>query len=316
MQKKKSQILIQMTYLNAIGGIETALETVGRTYKDADITFVINAWQDGGQQQIERLRQYHKVVLDQDRNGHHEADVALIFTPIMQDVPWDTIDAPKVYQFIHSDIKGLMQYPQWQDFKWTPNSKITKVLSVSTTARDSLKEALGIDSEVVPNIFNPRDDRLVFLFMARATSEKGLDKALEMAHRFDEAGKDYVLLIASLVDPYGTLWPTIRDNPRIIYLGPSIYNDVFYRCSDYLISMSASESWGYSIREALAHKCAVIGSKIPEIEKVVKDGVNGYLLNDDLSNLDIDKIFNKKPRVSGYKEDINPIWDKVLKGEL
>ena len=66
----------------------------------------------------------------------------------------------------------------------------------------------------------------------------------------------------------------------------------------------------------MANGCAVIGSKIPEIEKVVKDGVNGYLLNDDLSNLDIDKIFDKIPRPNGYTEKISPEWQKVLKGEL
>ena len=42
-----SKILIQMSYLNAIGGIETAIETLVRTFKDKDITVVINATQDG-----------------------------------------------------------------------------------------------------------------------------------------------------------------------------------------------------------------------------------------------------------------------------
>ena len=316
MQKKKSQILIQMTYLNAIGGIETALETVGRTYKDADITFVINAWQDGGQQQIERLRQYHKVVLDQDRNGHHEADVALIFTPIMQDVPLDTIKAKKIYLFVHSDIGGLMDTDAWREFKWAPDARIDKVLAVSDTVKKGLKTKLGVDSIVVPNIFNPRPAVPVFLFMSRATSEKGLDKVLELSKRFDEANKDYVIIIASRVDPYGPLWPYIRDNERIIYVDSSIYNDVLYRCATYLLQLSSLESWCYSIREALSYGVPVIGSKIPEIKKVIKDGVNGYLLDDDLSNLDIDKIFNNIPKVSGYSEPIPEIWGDVMEGKL
>lgn len=311
-----NKILVQMTYLNGIGGIETALETLVRTYKDKDFTVLINAMADGGKTQIKRLEQYAKVIVDHDRQTEYEADVALIFTPIMQDVPWHTIKARKVYQFIHSDIKGLLRFPQWADFKWQPNEKISKCVSVSETARDGLKEAFGVDSGVVPNIFNPKDDRRVFLFMGRSTAEKGLDKTLELARRFDEAGKDYVLLIASLVDPYGNLWPLIDKNPRIIYLPANIYNDVFYKCADYLCMLSTSESWCYAIREALHNKCAVIGSKIPEIEKVVKDGINGYLLEDDLSNLDIDKIFNNVPKVKGYTEKINPKWDKVLEGEL
>lgn len=313
MQPKKSQILIQMTYLNAIGGIETALDTLSRTFKDKDLTFLINAWQDGAQEQIKRLKQRHKVILDQDRNGHHEADVALIYTPIMQSVPWDTIDAPVVYQFIHSDIKGYMALPMGADFKWTPNPKITKLISVSETARDSLKEMLGLDSEVVPNIFNPAPDRTVFLYMGRSTQEKGLDRTLELIRRFDASGKDYVLLIASLVDPYGPLWPEIRDNPRIIYLGSSIYNDVFYNAATYLVQLSTTESWCYTIREALAHKTPCIVTDIPELAKVIKDGVNGYIYSDDM---DIDKIFDKIPKIKGYKEEVPEIWQKVISGQL
>lgn len=311
-----AKILIQMTYLNNIGGIETALETLVRTFKDEDITVLVNARADGAQEQIKRLERYCKVVFDNDYQTVYEADVALLFTPIMQSVPLDNIKARKIYQFVHSDIKGLMRHPQWQSFTWKPDARISKVIAVSETAQKGLKEALGVDSVIVPNIFAPRDLPTTFLFISRATMEKGLDKALELAKRFDEAGKDYVLLIASLVDPYGSYWPAIDDNKRIIYLNASIYNPIFYRCADYVIQMSTSESYCYTIREAMANGCAVIGSKIPEIEKVVKDGVNGYLLNDDLSNLDVDKIFDKIPRPAGYTEKISPEWQKVLRGEL
>lgn len=40
------KILVQMTYLNAIGGIENALDTLLRTFKDAGITFLINSHAD------------------------------------------------------------------------------------------------------------------------------------------------------------------------------------------------------------------------------------------------------------------------------
>lgn len=35
-----------------------------------------------------------------------------------------------------------------------------------------------------------------------------------------------------------------------------------------------------------------------------------------MTELDIDKIFNNKPKVDGYTENINSIWDKVLGGTL
>jgi glycosyltransferase involved in cell wall biosynthesis len=125
-----------------------------------------------------------------------------------------------------------------------------------------------------------------------------------------------VLIIASRVDPYGPLWPVITDNPRIIYVDSSIYADVLYRAADYLVQLSSIESWCYTIREALANNVAVIGSKIPEIKKAIKDGVNGYLLDDDLGNLDVDKIFSKIPKPKGYSESVPDIWRDVMEGRL
>lgn len=310
------KILIQMTYLNNIGGIETACDHLARTFKDEDITFVVNALSDGAMDLVERLREHHEVILDLDQDMTHEADVILFFTPIMIETDISKYKARKMYQVVHSDIGGLMEYQRWQDFKWSPDPRIDKVLAVSDTVQKGIKEKLGIDSVVVPNIFNPRPDRRVFLFMSRATSEKGLDKVLKMADKFDEAKKDYTLIISSRVDPYGPLWPAIQSNPRIMYVDSSMYNDVLYRCADYLVQLSGIESYCYTIREALAHKVAVIGSKIPEIQKVIKDGVNGYLLDDDLGNLDIEKIFNEVPRPKGYSEKVPDIWRKVLEGEL
>lgn len=308
--------LIQMTYLNNIGGIETACDHLARAFKDEDITFVVNALSDGAMDLVERLRENHEVILDLDQDMTHEADVILFFTPIMIETDISKYKARKMYQVVHSDIGGLMEYQRWQDFKWSPDPRIDKVLAVSDTVQKGIKEKLGIDSVVVPNIFNPRPDRRVFLFMSRATSEKGLDKVLKMADKFDEAKKDYTLIISSRVDPYGPLWPAIQSNHRIMYVDSSMYNDVLYRCADYLVQLSGIESYCYTIREALAHKVAVIGSKIPEIQKVIKDGVNGYLLDDDLGNLDIEKIFNKVPHPKGYSEKVPDIWRKVLEGEL
>ena len=310
------RIIVQMTYLNNIGGIETACDHLARTFKDEDITFVVNALSDGAMDLVERLREYHEVILDLDQDRTHEADVIIFFTPIMIETDISKYKARKMYQVVHSDIGGLMEYQRWQDFKWSPDPRIDKVLAVSDTVQKGIKEKLGIDSVVVPNIFNPRPDRRVFLFMSRATSEKGLDKVLKMADKFDEAKKDYTLIISSRVDPYGPLWPAIQSNPRIMHVDSSMYNDVLYRCADYLVQLSGIESYCYTIREALAHKVAVIGSKIPEIQKVIKDGVNGYLLDDDLGNLDIEKIFNEVPRPKGYSEKVPDIWHKVLEGEL
>jgi hypothetical protein len=70
---------------------------------------------------------------------------------------------------------------------------------------------------------------------------------------------------------------------------------------------------------------AVIGSKgVPEIERVVKDGINGYLIDRNLTDVDsamIDKIFDDKPIFWHWLESAKAWgdgekWEQLFKGEL
>ena len=79
---------------------------------------------------------------------------------------------------------------------------------------------------------------------------------------------------------------------------------------------SYCESYCYSIRQALNLGVPVISTNIPEARKVIEDGKNGYLISADLHDLDIDKIMENKPSFEARWEKVEPIWDKVLKGEI
>lgn len=98
---------------------------------------------------VERLNEYQDVVLDLDQDMTHEADVVLFFTPIMIETDISKYKARKMYQVVHSDIAGLMAYQRWQDFKWSPDARIDKVLSVSDTVQKGIKDKLNVDSVAV-----------------------------------------------------------------------------------------------------------------------------------------------------------------------
>ena len=314
-EKPGKRIIVQMTYLNDIGGIETAMANMSAAFPEANFCFVINSHASNAEAQILRLAQRHDVLID--RNGkHYNGDIALIFTPIMQSVPFERIHCPIVYQFIHSDIGKLMEMEQWHDFKWQPNPKVKKVISVSETAKESLKQALGVDSEVLANILAEPSKRPVFLCLSRATPEKGIDRLLKMVQAFDRAGKDYVLYLCSTLDPYGQYYHELKNSSHVVLVEPNPSNDSLMRCADYLVQLSSCESYCYSVHQATAQGVPVIGTNIPEIAKVVTDGKNGYLLNLDMSNLDVEKIFNKIPRPKAKPEPIDSNWQKVLTGEL
>ena len=56
-------------------------------------------------------------------------------------------------------------------------------------------------------------------------------------------------------------------------------------------------------------------SDIPELRKLIKNGKNGYIYKE---NMDIEKLFDKslKAKMKAYDEDIDPLWNEVMNGEL
>ena len=72
--------------------------------------------------------------------------------------------------------------------------------------------------------------------------------------------------------------------------------------ADYGVQLSDTEGYCYFVNECLQYGTPVISTNYPSIYESVEDGKNGYLLDMDLSNLDINKIVNCIPENFTYKE--------------
>ena len=114
----------------------------------------------------------------------------------------------------------------------------------------------------------------------------------------------------------GKLLQLKQNKPYIVWLPPSMANQDFLSHADYLVQTSYCESYCYSIHQALNMGVPVISTNIPEAKKVIENGKNGYLVSIDLHDLDIEKIMEKCPSFEARWEKVEPVWNKVLKGEL
>lgn len=83
---------------------------------------------------------------------------------------------------------------------------------------------------------------------------------------------------------------------------PTTLNKILIKGCDYLVQLSGTESFCYSAFEALQRGVPVILTRFPEAYNIVEEGKNGYLVEMDLSDLDVDKIFNHKPKNVTYKD--------------
>lgn len=70
---------------------------------------------------------------------------------------------------------------------------------------------------------------------------------------------------------------------------------------DYLVQLSDTEGFAYSIYEALSQKVPVIATDFPAIHETVKDGINGHILKMDLSDFTIKRLLNI-PVIKTFKE--------------
>lgn len=311
--KEGKRVLIHQSRCFKIGGIETANRQLARAFADRNIAFI---FEDADQTQAMELAKTCDVIID---NGwqRYECDVLILTNYDSAPLIIKRVDAQKIYQFIHTDWDALKKL--WSGFVWKPDSKIDKFVSVTETARDGLKKAFDLDSVVCRNVLAPlsKERRLVFLVLSRATQEKGIDRVIEFVDRLEAAGKDFVVFLCSTIEqlPKQTQ-DRIKASSRIILVEPSPYSQELIRSADYGLQLSRFEAYGFSIREFLQHQVPVIASKIPAFEEVVKDGENGYILNDDLSNLNIEKIFNEIPKFEPYTEEVDPTWYEILDGKI
>ena len=107
----------------------------------------------------------------------------------------------------------------------------------------------------------------------------------------------------------------IIPNPPQGLVNVGLYMDIqpYIARADYLVQLSDSEAWSYSILEALIQNTAVLVCPFPSaIEMGVKDGENGYILPFDM-NFDVNMLLDV-PQFT-YKYDNEPIiaeWQKIL----
>lgn len=312
-EKQGNRIMIHQSFVGVTaGGINTANKHIAKAFADKNLAFIVDK---KDMPTATELAKYCDVIID-ERSSRYECDVFIMSNYNTASIILPRVKARKVYTLIHADFGGLKRMAGWQNLSWRPCERCDKVLAVSETAQKGLETAFGVESVIVPNILTPLDtNRKVFIVLSRVSKEKGMDRVIELYDRFLAAGKDFCFYICNEMLDSG-LANEIEKRKRIVHINSSAYNQDLIRGADYLVQLSRNESYCYSIREALQRQVPVIVSDIPEFNKIVKDGYNGFILNDDFSNLDVEKIFNSKLKFKPYTEQIPDVWYKVLGGEI
>ena len=271
---QRTQVVIwtQITY--EIGGIETFIYNFCANMHDKyDIVVLYNNMDI---KQIERLRKFVRV---QWNNPKQEIICdTLIINRITDDIP-DNIIYNKTVQMIHACNIFNRKIPNGRD--------------VYVSVSDEVKKSYGIEAKTIHNLtYYPPKKTLKLISATRLSSEKGEDRIKKLASLFKKANIPFVWFIFS-AEPFHS------DIDELIYMKATLNIQDYIRDCDYLVQLSDSEGFCYSIIEALELGVPVITTPLPVLKELgVRDGINGYFVPFDMNGIDLNKIYNNIPTVN------------------
>lgn len=273
---KKTQVIIWTAKTYAIGGIETFIYAFCQRMSPYYDILVLYEDID----QLQALRLYKIVEIEHiDKAKQYICDT-LIINRIADTIP-ECIKYKKSIRMVHILKQAQWHIPQDTD----------QIIAVSEAAKKSYGDETK-KAAVIQNML-PKDESIDCLFLVTAsrldTWEKGQDRMIKLAEALENEGISYIWLYFS-----NTVLPKAAGH-NLIKMAPSMRVMDFIKRADYLVQLSDTESFCYSIAEALSVGTPVITTDLEILPEIgVKDRVNGYVLDMDMQHIPVREIYLKR----------------------
>lgn len=305
------KIIIYQSNIIRIGGVETFTYNLSKKLSEQHEVLVL--YQNCDKDQLKRLQSTVNVE-KYDSTKYYMCDICICASS------WggypDKVEAStnKYIQVIHADYKELAK----TGYKYTPWSKTTMHVAVSNTVRDIFNEMYNVDTITIYNLLDdlqPVKPILRLVSACRLSGEKGYNRMVILANMLKKAQIKFEWKIFTDVEAYSV---QKMDMEEIIYMKPTLDIIPYLADADYGVQLSDTEGYSYFVNECLQYGTAVIATKFDSVHESVIDGVNGYILDMDMKNIDIDKIVNHIPKNFNYEpkckiEDWYNLFDKKTK---
>ena len=292
--------VIYFPNFNCVGGVETYCYEMALKYgKDFDITIL---YRNGDPDMMAHIAEVARVI--KYRNGDKVICDVFIFGYGWDKPLFDNLEAKEIIQTFHADYVCRHLNP-------CNDPRITRRFGVAENTTNGIREHYewAKDIETMYNPYTPKKPRKVLNLISatRLTAEKGFKRMVVLADAFDKAGIPFH-------------WTVYTDQQRSfpnksVAVMPHRLDILdFIADADYLVQLSDTEGYSYSIVEALSVGTPVICTAFAVAEEQgIVNGKNGFILPMDMSgNLPIAEIykglkkFKCEPRESHYETVLSP----------
>lgn len=290
MRELRFKNVIYFPSFNSIGGVETYCYEMGLKYgKEYDLTVL---FRNGDPARMKKISEVCRVVRYRD-GDEIECDVFIF--------GWgfdilDHVHAKEYIQTFHADYINRHLNP-------CNDPRVTRRFGVAENTTKGIIEHYGLDMETMYNPYTAKKPRKVLKLVSatRLTPEKGFDRMVKLADALDAANIPYHWLIF-------TDKPREFPNKSVTVLPAKLDVLDFIADADYLVQLSDTEGYSYSIVEALSVGTPVIVTDIPvAAEQGVVNGKTGFILPFDMGDIPVEQIykglrkFTYTPRESHYE---------------
>lgn len=278
--------------INSIGGVETMFWNLARKYGDShDITIL---YQQADPKQLERLQKLvHCVKYTGKPIKCEKAFFNFDISPI------NTVEAKEYSVIMHSDYHA-------RNIRPPEHEKITRYIGVSQNVCKTAEEKLNCHAELCYNpIVVDKPRKVVHLVSAtRLTPEKGKNRMKILADALTAADVPFVWTVYT-----NDITPI--DNPNVIYCKPRLDIADYIADADFLVQLSDTEGYSYTVLEALCMGTPVIVTPCPVYAEMKLTEQNSIVLPFDMSEIPIEKI--RKGLKKGFKyEPHQDRWSELL----
>lgn len=210
------------------------------------------------------------------------------------------IECKKRIAWVHSDYHRFAIGKSVEQEQKLYN-QYDEIVCVSQVSQNSMLENLHLSASHVHLIYNtiPREFIInqskeeveflikrtyTFISMGRFTSEKGFDRAIEVAFRLKNEGVDFIWYIIGDGEDFATIKDRIVEKKLedyLLLLGLKSNPFPYIRQADCFVMTSRCEAQPMVINEALTLDIPVISTRFSSVEEVIKDGVTGFINDND-----------------------------------
>lgn len=309
------KVIIYLSNYNSLGGVETfVFNFMRRMNKYFDLTFMFD--KADSFELLERAAEFCTVEKLQ-HNKQYDCDVFICASAWGYE-PYNNINAKRYIQMVHAHYD---YYFKGWNFKYTKHKKTTHHVCVGNSVKTSFERATPHKCDaVIYNLLNNeikplkkiKDKKLHLVTLSRLSGEKGFDRMIKFA---EQIPVDYVWNVwGNTSGAYAQqIISKFKHLPKVKFNGITNepYNEIVK--ADYLLQLSDSEGYCYSIIEALQMATPVIVTPFESASEQVTEKINGYIIDFEVKNVNFDAIINNIPIFEPYQDKSSEQdWLKII----